>query len=224
MKKTIISLLIATSLGLSAQAFANGATLPTKTDHSWYSHMMLRLRGIAIVPDASSSTITTLGGHVTDISKQIVPELDISYFFTKNISAELILATAKHKVTATGTALGRVPLGSVWLLPPTLVLQYHFLPDAKVDPYIGAGVNYTYFYNSNSGPVATKVDYQNSWGPALDVGADIALKNNWSINVDVKKVWIDSHVRVTAPGVPVLKTKVKIDPWIFGLGLGYRFS
>jgi outer membrane protein len=107
---------------------------------------------------------------------------------------------------------------------PTLVLQYHILPDAKIDPYIDAGVNYTYFYNSNSGPVATKIDYQSSWGPALDVGADIALHNNWSVNLDVKKVWIDSHVKVTAPGVPTLKTKVKINPWIFGVGIGYRFS
>lgn len=223
MKQFTILLISSLSALSLANGFAGGLDTSKKTPSS-LSRFMIRFRGLAVIPDESSSTISVIGGNVTDISTQIVPELDISYFFTKNISTELVLATAKHKVAATGTVLGRVPLGSVWLLPPTLVLQYHFLPTKRIDPYIGVGVNYTNFYSVNSGPVASHISYQNSWGPAIDIGTDIRLKNNWFLNVNAKKVWIDSRVSVSAPGLPGINTKVKINPYLVSIGIGYRFA
>lgn len=118
-----------------------------------FKKWQVRVRGVGVVPDESAK-IGVIGGDV-NISNTLIPELDITYFFTKNISAELILGTTKHEVNTVGSdisAVGgptsaNVDLGSVYLLPPTLTAQYHFFPDKVFNPYVGAGVNYTIFYN-----------------------------------------------------------------------------
>lgn len=183
----------------------------------------LRVRAIDINPTASSSTITGLGGQVNQISSDTVPELDISYFFTKHVSTELILATSNHDINATGTALGQVDLGSVGVLPPTLTLQYHFLPDHLVNPYVGAGINYTIFYDANSGATADSIDYTNSFGPALQAGVDIAINQNWMINFDVKYIAIETNATVNV-GSSAYTSNVDINPMVYGVGIGYRFS
>ena len=188
---------------------------------------MIRVRGIAVVPnesaDLSAGGAPIAGG--VEIDDSIVPELDISYFFTDNIAAELILATAPHDVTATNVGGGGdVDLGDVWLLPPTLTLQYHFMPQTMVKPYIGGGVNYTVFYNEDtpSGGVVRDIDYDDSFGFVLQAGVDVALTENWSLNLDVKKLFLETDVAVrTAAGT--VNAEVDIDPWIFGVGVGYRF-
>ena len=101
--------------------------------------LLIRLRGIIAVPDESAD-IEAIGGDV-DVDSFVVPELDISYFFTEKIAAELILATTNHDAVAVDTALGDVDIGDVWLLPPTVTLQYHFSPRGSIRPYVGAGVN-----------------------------------------------------------------------------------
>ncbi|MCD6046456.1 MAG: outer membrane protein OmpW [Gammaproteobacteria bacterium] len=217
MIKKLAAAVIAASTLFSLQAFADDTS--TQTQSPW----LIRLRAIDVVPDASSSTITGLGGHVNKVSNDAVPELDISYFLTKNIATELILGTTKHDIKATGTALGQVDLGSVRLLPPTLTLQYHFLPNSTFDPYVGAGVNYTYFYGVNKGPVASSINYSNSFGPALQAGADIAINKNWLINFDVKKLFIQTNATVNV-GSASYTTTAKLNPVVYGMGVGYRFS
>ncbi|MEL6688123.1 MAG: OmpW family protein [Pseudomonadota bacterium] len=181
---------------------------------------LIRLRGISVMPD-EGATITPIGGDV-DIENQIVPELDISYFFTQNFALELILATTPHDVAAEGTALGDVPLGDVWLLPPTLTAQYHFNPRGDFRPYVGAGINYTIFYNEDEGPVANSIDYSNEFGFALQAGVDVPINDTWFFNVDVKKVWLGTDVEIQAAGTTV-NADVDIDPLILGVGVGRRF-
>ena len=177
---------------------------------------IIRARALMVDPDESAD-ISPIGGTV-DIDEQYVPELDFTYFFTKNVAAELILATTPHDVTGVNTAVGQVDLGDVWLLPPTLTLQYHFLPDSKTfRPYVGAGINYTYFYNEDSGAV-NSIDYDDSFGAAFQAGFDYGLNDNWALNVDVKKVMINTDVSINAGGTPV-SADVDIDPWIFGAGV-----
>lgn len=187
------------------------------------SPWQIRLRGIYVDPIVSSANIPVFGGSVTGASSQFVPEFDINYFFNKHLAAELILATTRHSVTASDTVLGGLDLGKVNLLPPTLTLKYLFLPDCIFNPYIGAGLNYTYFYNVNSGPVANSISYSNSFGPALQAGIDVALNKNWSINFDVKKIFIETTASVTAAGQTV-NTHVKLNPFVYGIGVAYRFS
>ena len=178
----------------------------------------VRLRGIGVVP-TERGAITHANGGATGLNATLgndyVPEVDVSYFVTPNIALELIAATTKHDVGASdGTNLG-----SIRLLPPTLTLQYHFAPTARFSPYIGAGLNYTFFYNEKSGD-ADSIKYDDNIGYALQAGIDYAIVGAWSLNIDVKKLWLSTDVKVNGGA---LKADVDINPWIFGVGVGYRF-
>lgn len=188
-------------------------------DSSW----LVRLRAIDMIPNESSTIISLIGGEVTKINNVVTPELDFSYFFTPNIAAELILATTRHSVKATHTAIGTVDLGKVSVLPPTLTAQYHFMPGQMFSPYVGAGINFTHFYNIKNGPLSLSTHYGDSVGPALQLGTDFAVNDQWSINIDVKKAFVKTNVTVNTVLAPV-STKVTINPWVFGFGIGYRFS
>ncbi|NAS30872.1 outer membrane beta-barrel protein [Flavobacteriaceae bacterium R38] len=182
-----------------------------------------RLRLISVIPD-ESATISGIGGDVS-ISTEYVPELDFTYFFTKNWAAELILATTNHDVSAVATAAGNIDLGDVWLLPPTLTLQYHFT-GGKLKPYLGAGINYTIFYGVDEGPVADDIDYDNTIGFAFQGGLDYALNDKWFINLDIKKLLLQTDASVNATsalGATVIAKDIKIDPLVIGIGIGLKF-
>ena len=175
------------------------------------NNWLVRGRLIQIAPDVSTDgTLGTLG--TTDVSKETTVELDFSYFATKNIALELILATTRHEVT-----LNNVSLGKLSHLPPTVTLQYHFSPDAVFRPYVGLGVNYTHFYDV--GLPGFQIG-GNSWGGAAQVGFDYALDKQFFLNVDVKKIKIGTEVK-TAAGAKL--GNLDIDPMIVGVGIGRRF-
>jgi outer membrane protein len=135
------------------------------------------------------------------------------------IGAELILATTEHKAQGRGTLSGVPTLAKTWVLPPTLTLQYHFLPDAKIRPYVGAGINDTIFYNEDPGAAAS-IEYDNGFGYAFQAGADYMLDEHWMLNADVKKIFLNTDASVNNGAVTA---DVDLDPWVFGLGIGYRF-
>lgn len=207
--------LLVISTAIAAAVSSAPTALAGNVEDPW----IIRLRAIDVIPDESAD-IDIIGG-TAEISNQVVPELDISYFFSENIAAELILATNPHDVSVTGTTLGDVDLGDVTLLPPTLTLQYHFAPRASFRPYVGAGVNYTMFYDNDPGQ-AISVNYDNGFGFALQAGADIPVNETYFFNVDVKKVFLSTDVTVDA-GVATVGADVGIDPWIIGVGVGRRF-
>jgi len=177
---------------------------------------MVRARVIGVLPDESAST--TIGGDV-DVSNEWVPEVDFTYFLTDNIALELIAATTKHDVSHTPTGIN---LGEVSLLPPTLTLQYHFMPKERFSPYVGAGLNYTFFYDEEpaAGSAVTSIDYENSVGYALQAGVDYAVADNWYVNLDVKKIFLSTDVSMNGGAITA---DVDLDPWLVGAGIGYRF-
>ncbi|MEM9681601.1 MAG: OmpW family outer membrane protein [Bacteroidota bacterium] len=170
-----------------------------------------RFRVISVIPSVDDN----LDGGDVDISTAFVPEVDFTYFFNKNIAVELILATAKHDVE-----VGDADLGHVWLLPPTLNLQYHFYA-GEFKPYVGAGVNYTIFYGVDEGDVVG-MDYENTFGFSLQTGIDYNLNDKWFLNFDVKKLFLSTDVDVNT-GEGILPVEVDINPWIVGLGAGLKF-
>lgn len=176
---------------------------------------MVRARVIGMLPDESAD-VTVLGGSV-NVDNDWVPEIDFTYFVTDNIALELIAATTKHDVTHS-SGLG---LGEVNLLPPTLTLQYHLMPKERLSPYVGAGVNYTIFYNEDApGGAVTSIDYDNAFGFALQAGVDYAVADNWYLNVDVKKIFLSTDVSINGGAITA---DVDLDPWVVGFGVGYRF-
>ena len=212
------------AFSLMAVNFVNAQDKEEKSNE--FKRWQVRLRGVGVVTPNQSAKIGIIGGDV-QISDAFIPELDFTYFFTEHFAAEVILGTAKHDVKAINTIAGDIDLGSAWLLPPTLTAQYHFYTsDKKIfKPYIGAGVNYTLFYNVKSGAVAD-VKYDNALGYAAQVGFDLMLDDTFFINVDAKRLFLSTDVTVDAtnlvPGL-VVPAEVDIDPWLFGIGVGMKF-
>ena len=173
---------------------------------------MVRVRALGVLPDEDGRVSN---GDSVSIDNSVVPELDFTYFFTPNISAELIAAVTPHDVkTSSG-----IDAGSAWLLPPTLTLQYHFTQLAGFKPYVGAGVNYTHFFNEKAGSL-NSVKYDDSFGGALQAGVDVPIHGNLYFNMDVKKVFINTTAKFSPSGV---RADVDIDPWVVGVGIGYKF-
>lgn len=185
----------------------------------------VRLRATTILPSASAS-ITTIGGSA-DISNTLIPELDFTYFFLDRVSANLILGTSRHRVTATNTVLGDVDLGKVWLLPPTLTFLYHQPLGKGISPYIGAGINYTLFYGVKEGPAIADISYKNKVGFAAQLGADFDIGKNYFLNIDAKKIWLKTKNTVTTvpevAGGATVYADTKIDPWVLSVGVGLKF-
>ena len=211
----VIPILAVAGLVLSA--------FPVEAQTGW----QVRLRTLAVIPDeggAADDGVTKIGGS-TGADDSVIPELDISYFFTKNIAVELILGTTRHSMSVDNSTLGDVDLGEVSLLPPTLTVQYHPFRDQRFSPYVGAGLNYTIFFNAdrgrgNSAVSVNKIEYDNNFGYALQLGMDIKIKDNWYFNVDLKKIFLSTDVNLNDGSVKV--DGARLDPWIFGLGVGYR--
>lgn len=207
MKKVFLSALM---IAISFTAFAQEKSTNKSIDQKW----KFRFRALVVMPPSSSYD---LSGSDVKISTSLVPEVDFTYFFTKNIAAELILGTTPHKVKLANSTT--TELGKVWLLPPTLNLQYHFNGD-KFMPYIGAGINYTIFYGVKD--KAASLSYKNNAGFSTQAGFDYQLSKKWFLNVDIKKLFLKTDVTVKGTPSSVLKD-VKIDPFLFGAGIGTRF-
>ncbi len=159
-----------------------------------------------------------------------MPEVDITHMVSDNVGLELIAATTKHNASGTsGTTGGIGKLASTWVLPPTLTLQYHFAPEAKVRPYVGAGVNYTIFYSEK--PSAgletavgqTDVNLKDSFGWAAQAGIDIDLNEKMFLNFDVKYIDIDTTARLATTAIGTQRVKISLDPIVVGVGVGFRF-
>lgn len=208
MKKTIFTIALA-----FATVFSMNAQTDNDNDNSSFSQWKMRFRVLSVIPSPGDD----IDGADVDISTAFTPELDFTYFFTENIAAELILGTAKHNVEVEDAD---VDLGHVWLLPPTLNLQYHFT-GGKITPYLGAGINYTFFYGADEGETEG-MDYENSFGFSFQGGLDYDLNDKWFLNLDIKKILLSTDVKVDT-GEGILPVEVDIDPLIIGVGAGFRF-
>jgi outer membrane protein len=180
----------------------------------------VRLRGVYLDPANKSDAIPGLAPeNAININDKWLPDLDFEYFFTPNWSTELVLTYPQSQnVTVSGT-----PIGTFKHLPPVLTAKYDFLPDHDFQPYVGAGINVTIISDVNlavPGVGALKLK-STSVGPALQTGFDYKLQNHWYLNADVK--WFKLRSDVDLAGGARVST-VHIDPFLFGLGIGYRFG
>jgi len=156
---------------------------------------------------------------ITDISvsNKTIPEVDITYFLSPNLAAELILTyPQKHNVSS---SVHGGQIGTLKQLPPTLSLQYHFtdLGLGAFKPYVGAGLNYTRFSSVNL-PTGFSID-KNSFGLSLQAGVDYMIDKNWSVNLDIKKVTMRTELSLNGAGLGT----IKVDPLLVGVGVGYKF-
>lgn len=203
---------------IAAAALACAAAAP-----AFAGDFMVRARALQLDPANDGLGV----GAAVQVNSKVIWEIDASYFVTPNIALELIATTPQKHRLYLGAQTGANDIGTLRHLPPTLTVQYHFAPsNPTVRPYIGAGVNYTHFSAVNldatnaTGGLVGKLDVdRHSWGTAIQFGADFPVTQNVSVNVDFKK--IDIRTRVYS-GTTNLGT-VKVDPVVFGVGVGYRF-
>lgn len=202
MNKILAALMIAAGVMSAGVAQADG-------DSPW----MVRARAVDL----------NFANHQTDAVKtnnikaddRWIPEADISYFFTKNIAAELVLTYPQDIDIKQGAS----KIGTVKALPPSLLLQYHFTDLGAFKPYVGAGVNYTLFSKrSNIAGGAASID-NSSTGYVAQVGFDYAIDKHWSFNMDLKYATMDTDVKLNGSKIG----KLDLNPTMLGIGFGYRF-
>lgn len=181
----------------------------------------VRLRGVYLDMANKSDPIPALAvpQNAIHVNSKFLADLDLEYFFTPNWSSELVLTYPQTQaVTVDGTRIGEFKH-----LPPMLTAKYDFLPHQDFQPYVGVGVNVTVIWDTNLsvpgvGPLRLN---STSVGPAAQAGFDYKIADHWYLNADVK--WAKLGSDVDLPGGNKVST-VHLDPFLFGLGVGYRFG
>ena len=256
---------VAATMGASASAAdlpsRKAAVAPAPVFVDTFHPFQILLRASVVIPQVKSSVYDSWGmipgvagvsggypgtqiwGAGVKPSTSVIPEIDISYYFTKNIAIEAICCVSPHKLNGTGLLSG-LNVGKTWVFPPTIMLQYHFTNFGAFQPYVGVGVNFSAFFGTKAGSnwapfytgigqvgynTVTSLSVGSSWGLAGQVGFDYMINDRWGVNVDVKRIMM----RPTATGVVYnsglnafipIRAKVNIDPWVVSAGLTYRFG
>lgn len=191
----------------------------------------IRANGAWVAPlNADSDQI--LGNDGAEVQDAFGFAFSASYNVTDNIALTLLgSAPFSHEIDGSGNLDG-ITLGDALHLPPTLVAEYRFLPGASVNPYIGAGVNFTWFLDADSdgdltnalNANSTDLELDNSFGLAGVIGFDWYVKENWGVNASVWFADIDTEADVIVNGDRAVEdVEVTIDPIIPQLGFFYQF-
>jgi outer membrane protein len=187
---------------------------------------MVRARAVNVDTANGSTPIGSLNvpENAIHVENKTIPEIDITYFFSKNFAAELILTVPqKHDVKVTSSVAGAFKAGSFHLLPPTLTAQWHFNPEGTFRPYVGAGITYSRYSSDKLSVPAANLGLhldRDYWGPAVQAGFDVKLAPQLFLNFDVKKAHVRSDLSIDG-GAKV--SRVKVDPLLIGVGIGWRF-
>jgi outer membrane protein len=212
LKTLLVSALLAS---LALAPLTHAGEIPV-TETSPTSPWSIRLRATWLeTVDKSSGA---LGKNVLSVSDKLIPEIDIDYRLSADWSLELVL-TVPQEHTVSRKGVGEI--GDFKHLPPTLMLKYHpsfACVGDRFQPYVGAGVNFTLILDEDILDGAVKLD-RYSVGPAGQIGCDIRLTERWTLNLDVKRVMIRTDVRLLGNKV----AEARLDPWLYAVGLGYRF-
>ena len=201
-------------------AVASLAPIAAQAQSSGENPWMVRVRAVDVLYQNGQS------GAVQDLNvkakNQWIPEFDVSYFFTKNIAAELVLTWPQQVNITAGQ--GNANIGKITALPPSLLAQYHFTDLGAFKPYVGAGINYTIFGNRQNFPALgnqVQVD-QSSVGFVGQVGMDYMFDKNWGLNLDLKYATMSTNVTGTG-GLAGASGKLTLNPWMPAAGITYKF-
>jgi len=224
MKKTLLTIALLSSL--STAAFANQA-----------GDILIRGGATMVSPDSGKSPVL-LGGSADNGMSLSVDDntqlgLNFVYFFDSNWAIELLAATPfTHDVTIhdpKGTlGVDGAKLAEVSHLPPTLSALYYFDTGTALKPYVGAGLNYTIFFDEEfeAAPKSlglSNLELDGSFGYSVQVGADYEIDKNWSVNVSARYIDINTDVTFDVGGDPIGSSSVDVDPMVYSVMLGYTF-
>jgi outer membrane protein len=198
----------ATAAAVGVAALSSGATRAAEGD--WI------VRAGAGLVDPKSDNLKLPASQTVQVDDKVGFTFEIARMLTDRWAVELLAAAPfKHDIDL-DTVRGTTPFGSVEHLPPTLSVQYHFNPDGRFRPYVGAGINYTLF--SSEKPAGLKLD--DSVGPAAQIGVDFGVTDNFLINLGVRYLDIDADAKLNGAALGT----VEIDPFVYQLQIGWRFG
>jgi outer membrane protein len=213
--KALASALAIAALALGAVSVAQAAD----------SKFLVKVGVAGVVPKSKNGKLDTpLGVFETDIGNSFRPSITLEYMVTPNIGVEVLGAWPFQNKIKFDQGVGKV--GRVDVLPPTVSVKYHFMPDGIASPFVGLGLNYTFMYGEKTyGAIeGTNLQVKNSWGVAATAGVDFNINKNWVVGVDVRWIQMRNKVNLGIDNVGYFKLgKVKVDPWVFGAAVGYRF-
>ncbi len=160
-----------------------------------------------------------LGGALDlDVSNDTSIGITGTYMLSDTVGIELLASTPfNHEIKSGNTQIGKTKH-----LPPTLSVQWYPMGSgSSVQPYVGAGINYTTFFSEEAtGPLAgNKLKLSDSFGVAVQAGIDIAINDNWLLNAAVWKVDMETDVKLNGSKIG----KVEIDPTVYMISVGYKF-
>lgn len=201
--------------------------------------VILRAGAITVDPREDSSDIyvgalnTSVPGTKATLDSNTQLGLNFAYMVTDKVGIELLAATPfSHDVGVAGMpgpfASLNGKLGELKHLPPTLSVVYYPLDTRSAfQPYVGAGINYTWFFDDKltseaEGKGFNGLDMKDSWGFAAQVGMDYMLTDNIMVNAQVRYIDIDTTGTTNYGGAKV-KVDVDVDPMVYMVGLGYKF-
>lgn len=213
MKRTLLP----SSAALAALVFAL-LVPPAHAAGPWTARVRATYLEMADRSDPFGALGLAFGADAVGVDSKWIPEFDVSYAFTRHLSAELVLTIPqKQEVRLAGVG----GLGSFKHLPPSLLAQYNFAPTGKVQPYVGAGLNFTLIFDTNLKVANVPLDLDDtSIGLAAQAGCNVDLGHGMHLNFDVKRAQLRSDVSVKG-GAKL--TTAKLDPWLFSFGLGWNF-
>ncbi|TRX73084.1 OmpW/AlkL family protein [Pseudomonas mangiferae] len=196
--------------------------------------VIIRAGAATVDPHEDSSKLSIAGSKVGGTKATLDSDTQLgltgTYMLTDNLGIELIAATPfKHEVGVKGLGALDGKLADIKHLPPTLNLQYFPLdPHSAFQPYVGAGLNYTVFFDEKltgqrKQQGFSNLDLDDSWGLALEAGMDYMLTDHLILNAAVWYMDIDTKATTNLDGVGKVKVDVDVDPWVYMVGIGYKF-
>jgi len=191
--------------------------------------LILRAGVAGVLPDGDGGTHPAAAGPNVEAGDGWSLGLTATWMATNNIGVGVLAAWPfEHDIETKGGLAGTGDAGEIKHLPPTVTMQYHFNTTSKLHPYIGAGINYTNFFSEDTNPAGVlsggSLKLDDSWGLALEIGADYELQNNWLVSAQVWYIDIDTDATVSGLGAPLdASFNVEIDPWVVMLGVGKKF-
>lgn len=182
--------------------------------------VLVRGRLIGMIPYDQHSQIAVIGGKI-DAAPMVLPDADLSYFITDHVALSGETGALKTSITARDTLIGRLPIGSVWSVPLMATAQYHFSPESRFNPYVGAGVYASFYFGEHpAGGYVPKFSVSPEVGTMLQAGFDYHIAGNWYANLDFRQIFLPTQsIRNGSLG----GAKVGLDVAVIGAGIGYRF-
>jgi len=190
--------------------------------------IVVRGRILLVDPQDDSGSIKVDGGPTGEkatVNSDVIPELDFTYMLTSNWGLELILGFSDHEVKTNLLTLGHI--ADTKVLPPTLTLQYHFMPTSNIRPYAGVGINYTHYFDTElTGTLdnpGSELEIDDSFGLALQAGVDIDITEDWFVNFDVKYIDMSADAHIKDSAFDDIRVDIDVDPIVWGIGVGTTF-